>query len=197
MPREVRLQAVIDTAARLFSNNGFSATSVREVADGARMTKAGLYYHFPDKEDLLYRICEHSIAAVLEGAYRVLADQADPKARLSGILRFHLGYFFENPHFLTVLNREHKALSPEPRARIFAFEREYLDLIRDTIRDGSAAGVFRAIDPTVAAFTVLTTINNLYDWYDPEGRVAPEALVDQIETILLEGLACGAGEGTT
>ncbi len=197
MPRQARVEAVVDAAARLFSTNGFSATSVREVADGAAMTKAGLYYHFPEKEDLLYRICEHAISGVLAGARQALACEADPTARLACLLRNHIDYFFRHPHYLTVLNREHKTLSAEPRAQIFALERDYLDLVRGVIRDGQAAGCLRPVDPTVGAFAMLTVMNNLYDWYDADGRVAPEELVGQISTILLDGLGAGTeGEAT-
>jgi TetR/AcrR family transcriptional regulator, cholesterol catabolism regulator len=188
MPREARLDAVIDAAARLFSANGFSATSVREVADGAHMTKAGLYYHFPDKDGLLYRICVHAISGVLEGAYAVLAAMPDPRARLSGLLRNHFDYFIGQPHFLAVLNRERKALSPGQRTRILSLEREYLDLIRGVIGAGQAAGRLRAIDPGVAAFTMLTVLNNLHDWYDAQGRLGPDAMVAELETALFGGL---------
>jgi len=197
MPREPRWDAVVDSAAKLFSENGFAATSVREVAAGAQITKAGLYYHIREKEDLLYRICELSIAAVLEGAYRALETEAAPRARLAALMRFHVGFFIDHRDNLTVLTREMGALSPGPRARIAKLEHEYLDLIRGIIRDGQAAGVFRDLDPTVAAFSVLTLMNNLYDWYDPKGRVGPDDLVVQLQTILLEGLALEAGGDAT
>jgi AcrR family transcriptional regulator len=195
MPREPRWEAVIDSAAALFSANGFAATSVREVAARAQITKAGLYYHIREKEELLHRICAHSIAAVLEGAYAVLEAEAEPRARLTGLLRSHVDYFVRHPHNLRVLNREMGALSPEPRARVAKLEHEYLELIRGVIREGQATGVFRAADPTVAAFTVLTVMNNLFDWYDPKGRIGPEALVGQLEAILFEGLAAAPKVG--
>jgi len=192
MPREPRRDAVIDSAASLFAENGFAATSVREVAEKAQITKAGLYYHIREKEDLLQRICEHSIAAVLEGAYRVLENEAEPGARLAGLIRSHIEYFVGHPSNLRVLTREMGALSPKPRARVAKLEHEYLDLIRGVIRDGQAAGLFRALDPTVAAFTMLTVMNNLFDWYDPRGRISPTTLVQQIETILFQGVTADA-----
>lgn len=189
MPREPRWDAVIDSAAALFSENGFAATSVREVAERAQITKAGLYYHIREKEDLLFRICDHSIAAVLEGGYAVLEKVAEPRARLAGIVRMHVDYFVRHRHNLRVLTREMGALSPEPRNRVMKLEDEYLDLIRGVIREGQAAGVFAPVDATVAAFAVLTVMNNLFDWYDPKGRIKPAALVGQIEAILFDGIA--------
>ncbi|MEJ2121025.1 MAG: TetR/AcrR family transcriptional regulator [Alphaproteobacteria bacterium] len=196
MPREPRWDAVIGSAAALFSENGFAGTSVREVAERARITKAGLYYHIREKEDLLFRICDRSIAAVLEGGYAVLEKVAEPRARLAGIVRMHLDYFVRHPHNLRVLTREMGALSPKPRAQVAKLEHEYLDLIRGVIREGQAAGVFAPVDATVAAFTVLTVMNNLFDWYDPKGRIKPEALVGQIEAILFDGIAA-AKDGRT
>lgn len=194
MPREPRWNAVIDSAARLFSHNGFAATSVREIAEGARLTKAGLYYHIREKEDLLYRICEHSITAVLALAHAVLAAEAAPRARLAALMRHHVEFFVSHPHNLKVLTREMGALSPGPRARIADLEREYLGLIRGIIRQGQATGGFRDIDPTVAAFAVLSVINNLFDWYDPKGPMDPEALVGHLEAMLLDGLCAEAPE---
>ena len=196
MPREPRWDAVIGSAAALFSENGFAGTSVREVAERARITKAGLYYHIREKEDLLFRICDRSIAAVLEGGYAVLAKEVDPRARLAGIVRMHLDYFVRHPHNLRVLTREMGALSPEPRGQIAKLEHEYLGLIRGVIREGQASGVFAAVDATVAAFTVLTVMNNLFDWYDPKGRIGPDALIGQIEAILFNGIAADTKTAT-
>ena len=196
MPREPRWNAVIDSAARLFARNGFAATSVREIAEGARLTKAGLYYHIRGKEDLLYRICEHSIAAVLAFAHAGPAAESEPRARLAALMRHHVDFFVAHPDNLKVLTREMGALSPGPRAKIADLEREYLDLIRGIIRRGRATGTFRDIDPTVAAFTVLSVINNLFDWYDPKGPMGPEALVGHLEAMLLGGLCAQTPENT-
>ncbi|MEN0071250.1 MAG: helix-turn-helix domain-containing protein, partial [Propionicimonas sp.] len=43
-------------ATRLFVERGFDGTSMREIADACRVTKAALYYHFPSKADLLLDI---------------------------------------------------------------------------------------------------------------------------------------------
>lgn len=43
---------VLDAALRLFSRQGFRATSVRDIADGAGVSTGNLYHHFPDKESI-------------------------------------------------------------------------------------------------------------------------------------------------
>ncbi len=188
MPREPKWDQVLTSAARLFAEDGFAATSVRAVAERARLTKAGLYYHIDEKEDLLFRICEHSIQSILDGARAALARESEPAARLRALVRNHCGFFFRHPHNLTVLNRDMGALTGAQRAAIKALERDYLGLVRDVFRDGRKQGRFKKLDPTVAAFTLLGVLNSFDRWYDPAGPVTPAALIEQVETILLAGV---------
>lgn len=187
MPREPKWDRVLTGAARLFAEDGFAATSVRAVAERARLTKAGLYYHIKEKEDLLYRICAQSIREILDGARGGLARAGEPAARLAALIRNHAGFFFRHPYNLTVLNRDMGALTGSQREAIRALEMEYLELIRDVFRHGQRRGSFRKLDPTVAAFSVLGVLNTLDRWYDAAGPVKPAALVEQIEAILMQG----------
>lgn len=195
MARAAKGDEVLDSAAALFAANGFAATSVREVADRAQLTKAGLYYHIRGKEDLLYSICAHSIETILAGARRAVAEAADPRSRIRALIRNHAAFFERHPDNLTVLTRDMNALSDEPRAAIRKLERDYLALIRGTIAEGQKTGMIRRVDPSVAAFTLLAALNTLNLWYKPRGKVKPAALIDQLETLVTGGLFAAAGEG--
>lgn len=194
MARPTRHEQVLDAAAELFARNGFAATSIREVAARAKLTKAGLYYHIREKEDLLERICTFSIETILAGARQALGEATTPRARLAALIRNHADFFQAHPDNLIVLNRDRQALPPVERARVADLERAYLDVIRGVIADGQRTGAFRAVDPSVAAFTLLGALNTLDRWYDPGGAVPPDALVAEIETILCDGLTAAANE---
>jgi AcrR family transcriptional regulator len=193
VPREPRWDRVLTSAARLFAEDGFAATSVRAVAERARLTKAGLYYHIKEKEDLLFRICEHSIQEILDGARAALARETEPAARLAALIANHCAFFFRHPHNLTVLNRDMGALTGQQREAIRALEMEYLELIREAFRHGQKRGSFRKLDPTVAAFALLGVLNTLDRWYDAAGPVPPAALVEQIEAMLMQGIVTAEG----
>lgn len=192
MPRPARLDALLDSASRLFSASGFAATSVRQVAAAADLTKAGLYYHVRDKEDLLFRICEGSISTILERARTAMAEGGDPGRRIAALIGVHTDFFFAHPSNLGVLNRDMGALSPGRRADIARLERAYLDLIRGVIGEGQAAGLFRPVDVGVAAFTLLSVLNHLDVWYRREGAVGPAEVVRQITDLVLGGLLADA-----
>ncbi len=57
-------QRILTVSARLFSERGFSGTSIRDIADELGVTKAALYYHFPSKDAILAEIVAQPLAAV-------------------------------------------------------------------------------------------------------------------------------------
>jgi AcrR family transcriptional regulator len=71
--RQNRRELMIDVAAELFQEQGYSATSVRQIADAVGVTEAALYYHFKDgKRELLQAVIEaHTpdLVVTLEGCY--------------------------------------------------------------------------------------------------------------------------------
>lgn len=45
-------QQILDAALKLFSHRGYGATSVRDIAEEAGLSKGNVYHHFPDKETI-------------------------------------------------------------------------------------------------------------------------------------------------
>ena len=189
MARPTKWDDVLDVAARLFAEKGFAATSVREVAEGAALTKAGLYYHIREKEDLLFRICEHTISTILQEAEPAIAASTSAPDRIRAVIAVHLGFFHRHPDNVVVLKGETGQLSAPRRKAIVVLERQYLDLIRKVILDGQRAGTFGNGDATVLAFSLLSMLNGLDAWYDPAGRIAPAELTRQIGDLFLRGVA--------
>ena len=63
MPRKTHEEAlktkqlIIDVGLKLFSTRGFENTSLADIASEANVTRGAIYWHFKDKEDLLFEIC--------------------------------------------------------------------------------------------------------------------------------------------
>lgn len=57
-------ERILEVAARLFSEQGFAGTSIRDIADELGVTKAALYYHFPSKDAILGELVAQPLAAV-------------------------------------------------------------------------------------------------------------------------------------
>ncbi|WP_067171944.1 TetR/AcrR family transcriptional regulator [Microtetraspora niveoalba] len=53
-----------EVALRLFTEQGYEATSLREIAEALNVTKAALYYHFKSKDDIVASLTEDRIASL-------------------------------------------------------------------------------------------------------------------------------------
>jgi AcrR family transcriptional regulator len=68
MNQEERTQrsraVVLDAALRLFSHQGYRATSVRDIAEGAGVSTGNVYHHFKDKEAIFHELLDQYWAAI-------------------------------------------------------------------------------------------------------------------------------------
>lgn len=92
--------AIARAAARLFAERGFDATSVREIAEAAGVTKPTLYYHFGSKQGLGEAILTRPIARMTR-RLQVLATEgdglADPVRLLEAIFQVNLDFVVDDP----------------------------------------------------------------------------------------------------
>ena len=88
MTREATLdsrQDILRTAARLFQQRGYDATSMNDVAAALKLSKGGLYHHFQSKDEMLFHIMNHALDITDERV--VKAAQRGPREALSSALR--------------------------------------------------------------------------------------------------------------
>ena len=74
-------RALLDTARRLFTRDGFQATRTEEIVEQAGLTRGALYHHFRDKEDLFRAVHEE---VVCRGGTPAVAPVQRPDARVRG-----------------------------------------------------------------------------------------------------------------
>ena len=92
--------AIARAAARLFAERGFDATSVREIAAAAGVTKPTLYYHFGSKQGLGEAIITRPMASLAGELTAQLADESnrrDPVRLLERIFQLHLDFVVADP----------------------------------------------------------------------------------------------------
>jgi AcrR family transcriptional regulator len=72
---------ILEAALKLFSHRGYGATSVRDIAEGAGLSKGNVYHHFPDKEMIFRALLDQYFAAMSEASFpfnKVLANDQFP-----------------------------------------------------------------------------------------------------------------------
>jgi len=185
---------VLRAAVDLFSEQGFEATTMRQLAEAANVSAPALYNHFANKEALL-------IAAV-EWMMRMFTDRVAPKsiptsggpaaeAELENVVRTHVRHqiMFQGSTraFYRIVNGPIvTSLPPDIRQRIRDSECLYVDTITELVRlvrprtgpDDRAPTSSRLL-----ALAIIGVCNQVHTWYNPEGSLSADQVADQIWAI--------------
>src|SRR2546421_10921621 len=113
-PYDERLDHFLSRAAKVFADQGYHSTTMRDLAAATGMSLAGMYYYVRGKEELLHRIQERCFTRVLAGAERALEGlgrgHADPVDRPQAFVRHHGAFFAANLAGMNVWWHETKSV---------------------------------------------------------------------------------------
>jgi len=182
-------QEILRTAARLFQQQGYDATSMNDVAAALKLSKGGLYHHFQSKDEILFDLMDHAMEITQERVINPVRDIADPEERLRMLIRLHIEVVLSvRDREITVMLHENHPLSPSLRRRINTRKKDYVHFVENLIAEVQRARQSKGtISPRAAAFALLGMINWIYQWYRPEGTLQEEDLVRQYTEIFFAG----------
>jgi AcrR family transcriptional regulator len=190
-PYDERLDQFLSRAAKVFADQGYHSTTMRDLAAATGMSLAGMYYYVRGKEELLYRVQERCFTRVLAGAEAALAapgaGAADPLERLQTFIRHHVAFFAAHMAEMKVLSHEAASLGGERQRKVSAIKRRYVDLLEGLLRD--AAPDDAAAERSAVAYMLFGMMNWIYNWYDPAGEIDPDRLAGLIARIFIGGFA--------
>ena len=183
-------QEILRTAARLFQQRGYDATSMNDVAAALKLSKGGLYHHFQSKDEILFEIMNHAMEITQERVLAPVRGIADPEERLRALIRLHIEVVLSpRDREITVMLHENHPLPPTLRKRINTRKKDYIHFVESVMADVQRARKARgAVSPRAAAFALLGMINWIYQWYKPEGNLQTHNLIPQFTDLVFGGI---------
>jgi TetR/AcrR family transcriptional regulator, cholesterol catabolism regulator len=183
-------QEILRTAARLFQQRGYDATSMNDVAAALKLSKGGLYHHFQSKDEILFEIMNHAMEITEERVLAPVRSISDPEERLRALIHLHIEVVLSPAdREITVMLHENHPLSPILRKRINLRKKEYIHFVENLIAEVQKARQAKgAVSPRAAAFALLGMINWIYQWYKPEGELQAHNLVPQFTALVFAGI---------
>lgn len=143
-------QRILDAATLEFARHGLAGARVDRIASRAGANKRMLYYYFGSKEDLFLAVLEAAYARIRSAEHELDLEHRDPREALKRLVEFTWNYCLEHPEFLSLLNSEnlYKGHHLERSRRVHRLHSPLVDTLRDILRRGERAGLFRrGIDP--------------------------------------------------
>lgn len=182
-------QDILHTAARLFQQRGYDATSMNDVAAALKLSKGGLYHHFQSKDEILFNLMDHAMDITQQRVIDPVRGIADPEQRLRMLIRLHIEVVLSvRDREITVMLHENHPLPPALRRRINSRKKDYVHFMENLIAEVQRARQSKGIvSPRAAVFALLGMINWIYQWYKPEGTLQGEQLAHQYTAIFFAG----------
>lgn len=177
--------AILAHAAALFAQQGYTASSMNQVAAACGLSKAALYHYVRDKHALLALVAEGHVKRLEAVVQEVLARPQPAEARLRElILRFVAEYAnAQNEH--RVLTEDVKFLGDEERARVLAIERRVVDAFARTVAE-LRPELQQAELHKPLTMLLFGMINWMFTWLKPAEVGSPRLTHEQMAPIVAE-----------
>lgn len=185
---EAKLQLILRVSSQVFAEQGFEATSVRDISRAAGVSLSGLYYYFESKQHLLYLIQSAAFTFVLESLKARLTGITEPLERLRLLVLNHIEYFLAHPNEMKVLSHEEDALEDPYREKVQAIKRRYYALAREIFEALASAGLAPGVNPRIAVLSLFGMMNWPYKWHRPGVDPDAQELTAAIVGIFLHGV---------
>jgi AcrR family transcriptional regulator len=187
---ERRRREVIATAARLFAERGYQATSMSELTEATGLAAGGLYHYIESKDQLLISICDELLDPLLERAREIAAEEAPPAQQLRALLHAWLAHIASHRDHMLVFAQERHVIEREPHWRRVRGQRKAFEkLLDDVLARGERDGTMHFEDRSFALLTLLGMVNYTPQWLNPRGRLSPEQIADGYCDVILRASA--------
>ncbi len=186
--KKSKREQIIEEAILLFKEKGYSATTVRDIADKVGMEAASLYNHIKSKDDILKTICFDIANTYRAHLEEVTSMKATPMEKIKTLMRLQISIITSNPASSLISNFEWKHL-PDFERNIFISERKHYETVfKSLIEMAIAKGEMKAVNSSIALYTILASVRWIDIWYKSERNISPETLEETISSIMLSGL---------
>jgi AcrR family transcriptional regulator len=157
--------AIIDTAEKLFSRNGFEGTSVRDIAHEAGINVAMISYYFGSKEKLMEAIFERKTSYLKVKIENLIDNKTiTPYEKICLLIDDYVDRFYNQREFHKVMMREQiMEKNTVVMTAIIELKKKNLESITELITEGQNAGVFRRnIDVMMMVTTMVGTVSQMF-----------------------------------
>lgn len=184
--QEARRRDVLDAAVRVFSQRGYRAASMQDIAARVGLSKPALYHYVQSKEQVLVELYEGVLEDSLASVRAIAAADGPAVDLLRAAIVDRVEYTCVNRRLLRVFFEEEAELPRRQLRNVLEARREYEDAVIELVERAVAEGSLALpVTPRIFVNTALGAANWAYKWYDPKGPLRPRELGEQVASVFL------------
>jgi AcrR family transcriptional regulator len=184
---DTQREQILARAAELFARQGYTATSMNQVALACGVSKPALYHYVRDKYQLLVEIAEDHVGRLQALVAQAEASTPDPAARLRELIGSFIEAYADAQAAHRVLTEDVKFLEPADRKRVLDGQRRvvaaFADAIAETRPELRAAELHKPL--TMLLFGMM---NWMFTWLQPGGKLSHAAMAPVVADLFFGGL---------
>ncbi len=188
MKTVTRKEEIINVASQLFKEKGYSAVSMRDIAQEMGMKAASLYNHIESKQEILSVLVLELARMFTSGMEEVLPARLSPLQKIEKIIQLHIEITVNYSEALAALNNDWMHLEGDDLDQFVQMREDYEENFRSIIKEGMELGQLRPHHPEVILFSILSTLRTLYLWYQKRGKLDVNVLKKDMTSVLLRGI---------
>src|SRR6185503_17041612 len=189
MPKQAgikRKDQITKVAMNKFREKGYRAASMRELANHVGIEAASFYNHFDSKESILKEICFRIANDFFTGVEKALKEEKRLDKMLEHAIRSHISVITSNLDASAVFFHDWRYLSEPYLSEFKEMRKQYENIFRKIIREGMTRKIFGKQDETFIMLMIFSSLNWVYEWYDPEGKFSPEQIAENLAKLILD-----------
>ena len=171
-PERARARELQRAAAELFFTKGYEAATIREIARALGIKSSSLYYHWDNKETILFDLIRSTMEQLVAGAKSVLERETSPDRRLAGLVVHHVFLHALRPQEATLGETELRSLTGPRLRKTLRTRDDYESLVIGVLDEGASEGLFEILDPKLTAYSIISQCTNVGIWFRPDGRLS-------------------------
>lgn len=184
---DTQREQILARAAELFARQGYTATSMNQVALACGVSKPSLYHYVRDKYQLLVEIAEDHVGRLQALVLRAQQQPLAPQARVRELIGSFLEVYADAQAAHRVLTEDVKFLEPADRERVLGAQREvvaaFADAIADTRPELRTTDLHKPL--TMLLFGMM---NWMFTWLQPGGKLTHMAMAPIVADLFFGGL---------
>jgi AcrR family transcriptional regulator len=180
---------IITIAAQLFKEKGYSAVTMRDIAQAMNIKAASLYNHIKSKQEILVLIVIE-IAEEFTNVMNEIVNSNDlVLTKIERVIQLHIDITLRNADALACLNNDWMHLTDDQLQYFVKMRTEYEANFRKIISEGVLAGELKKCNQEVVVFSILSSLRTMYLWYNKTKDLDAQTLQNTIATVFLKGVA--------
>lgn len=193
MPKTARRKAskkemILDKAAVMFREKGFSATSMRDLAESVGIEAASLYNHIKSKSQILQEIVFRAANDCNMHLEQLNSEKGACLNNIESIIRFHVQMMLNHFEDYHVMTHEWMHLSEPYLSNFINQRRAYVQKLEAIVDDCIQRKEIKPIIPYVAVLNILSAVRGLEFWHRSQKKYTPEELEENMVMHLISGL---------